>query len=33
MYLPLNGIKCTCGKPLGHEPDHAICSACGMVFI
>lgn len=33
MELPLNGLKCTCGKPLGHEPDHAICAACGMVNI
>lgn len=31
MELPLNGLNCICGKPLGHEPEHAICAACGLV--
>jgi len=31
MQLPLQNIKCICGKPLGHEPTHAICAACGLV--
>jgi hypothetical protein len=33
MELPLNGLKCICGKPLGHENDHAICAACGLVSL
>lgn len=32
MELPLEGIKCICGKPLGHEVDHGICAACGLVL-
>lgn len=32
MQLPLAGLKCICGKPLGHDPNHAICAACGMVL-
>lgn len=31
MMLPLQNLKCICGKRLGHENDHAICAACGLV--
>lgn len=31
MELQLAGLKCICGKPLGHDPNHAICAACGLV--
>ena len=33
MIVPINGLKCICGTPLGNDPDHAICAACGLVFI
>jgi|LakMenE18May11ns_1017448.scaffolds.fasta_scaffold8741189_1 hypothetical protein len=33
MRLPLTGLKCICGKPLGHTKDDAICAACGLVVI
>ena len=33
MELPLAGLKCICGKPLGHEADHSICAACGLVLL
>lgn len=33
MKLPLSGLKCICGKPLGHSKDDAICAACGLVMI
>ncbi len=31
MELPLQGITCICGQPLGHQPEHSICAACGLV--
>ena len=31
MELPLSNLKCTCGKLLGNDPNHAICAACGLV--
>lgn len=33
MKLPLAGLKCICGKPLGHSKDDAICAACGLVIL
>jgi len=31
MEVSLAGLKCICGKSLNHEPNHAICAACGLV--
>ena len=33
MKLPLADIKCICGKSLGFEANHGICSACGLVLM
>ena len=33
MMLPLADLKCICGKPLNHQPNHAICAACGLVLL